>query len=77
MERSIGRIIATALGAGFLLAGVIGFINHDLLGMHLSTSLNLVHIISGILAIYIGLTFRPVSRSYIARSSRCTQTFSQ
>ena len=55
MERSIGRIIATVLGAGFLLAGVIGFINHDLLGMHLSTSHNLVHLISGILAIYIGL----------------------
>jgi hypothetical protein len=55
MKRSIGRIIATALGAGFLLAGVIGFINHDFLGMHLSTSHNLVHLISGILAIYIGL----------------------
>jgi hypothetical protein len=55
MERSIGRIIASALGAGFLLAGIIGFINHDLMGMHLSTSHNLVHLISGILAIYIGL----------------------
>lgn len=55
MERSIGRIIATAIGAGFLLAGIIGFINHDFLGMHLSASHNLIHLISGILAIYIGL----------------------
>jgi hypothetical protein len=55
MERNIGRIAATALGAGFLLAGIIGFIKHDLLGLHLSTSHNLVHLISGILAIYIGL----------------------
>jgi hypothetical protein len=45
MERSIGRIVATAAGEGFLLAGLVGFINHDLLGLHLSTSHNLVHLI--------------------------------
>ena len=55
MERNIGRIVATVLGAGFLLVGVVGFISHDLLGLHLSTSHNLVHLISGVLALYIGL----------------------
>ena len=55
MDRNIGRIVAVALGAGFLLAGIIGFISHDFLGMHLSTSHNLVHLISGVLAVFIGL----------------------
>jgi hypothetical protein len=55
MDRTIGRIVATVIGVGFLLAGVIGFINHDFLGMHLSISHNLVHIISGVLAVFIGL----------------------
>lgn len=55
MERSIGRIVAIVIGAGFLLVGVIGFINHDFLGMHLSTSHNLIHLISGVVALYIGL----------------------
>ena len=55
MERNIGRIVAAALGAGFLLAGGVGFINHDFLSLHLSVSHNLVHVISGVLALYIGL----------------------
>src|SRR4051812_24422471 len=55
MQRNGGRIIAIVLGAGFLLAGLLGFVSHDLMGMHLSTSHNLVHLISGVLALYIGL----------------------
>lgn len=55
MPRSIGKLVATILGAGFLLVGIVGFLAPAVLGMHLSVSHNLVHLISGVLALYFGL----------------------
>ena len=54
-SRGIGPTITTILGIGFILAGIAGFIAPGLLGMHLSTSHNLVQLISGALALYLGL----------------------
>jgi hypothetical protein len=48
----MAKAIATILGVGFLLVGVIGFLAPDLLGMHLSLIHNIIHLISGALAGY-------------------------
>jgi preprotein translocase subunit Sss1 len=54
-ERIMAKTIATVLGVVFLLVGIIGFVKPDLLGTHLSLAHNLVHIISGAVALYFGL----------------------
>jgi Domain of unknown function (DUF4383) len=51
--------IATILGIGFLLVGIIGFVMPNLLGAHLSLAHNLVHIISGAVALWLGLKGTP------------------
>ena len=47
--------ICTILGVIFLLVGILGFVMPDLLGAHLSLAHNIIHIVSGLLALYIGL----------------------
>ena len=51
----MAKTVATIMGIGFLLVGILGFIAPSILGMHLSTAHNLVHIISGAAALYFGL----------------------
>jgi hypothetical protein len=51
----MAKRIATILGIVFLLVGVLGFVAPNLLGAHLNTPHNLVHIISGAAALYFGL----------------------
>ena len=51
----MAKTIATILGIGFLLVGIVGFISPGLLGMHLNTTHNLVHIITGAVSLYFGL----------------------
>lgn len=51
----MAKTIATILGIAFLLVGVIGFVSPGFLGTHLNTVHNLVHIISGAVALYFGL----------------------
>ena len=51
----MAKRIATILGIVFLLVGVLGFVAPNFLGAHLNTAHNLVHIISGAVALYIGL----------------------
>jgi uncharacterized membrane protein len=43
------------LGAVFILVGLVGFFSHDLLGAHLSTTHNIIHLVSGAVALYFGL----------------------
>ena len=62
----MAKTIATILGAGFLLVGIIGFIAPDFMGMHLSTAHNVVHLVSGALALWIG-----IAGSYGAARSFC------
>jgi hypothetical protein len=50
----MAKTICKLLGVVFLLVGVIGFVKPDLLGAHLSMAHNLVHIISGVVALYFG-----------------------
>ena len=51
----MAKRICTILGIVFLLVGIIGFVAPNRLGAHLNTPHNLVHIISGALALYLGL----------------------
>ena len=50
----MAKTICKILGVVFILVGLLGFVNHDLLGAHLNGTHNLVHIISGALALYFG-----------------------
>ena len=51
----MAKKIATLLGVVFILVGIVGFLKHDLLGAHLSTVHNVIHLVSGALALYFGL----------------------
>lgn len=50
----MAKTICRILGIVFILVGILGFLAPGLLGMHLSLAHNLVHIISGALALYFG-----------------------
>jgi hypothetical protein len=50
MTRNLCRIIGVAL----ILVGLAGFAAPNLLGMHLTTIHNVVHVLTGLIAVYIG-----------------------
>lgn len=50
----MAKTIATVIGVVFILVGLVGFFAHGLMGAHLSTAHNLVHLISGAAALYFG-----------------------
>ena len=50
----MAKTVCKILGVVFLLVGVLGFVKPDLLGAHLSPAHNLVHIVSGAIALYLG-----------------------
>ena len=50
----MAKTVCKILGVVFLLVGVAGFAAPNLLGAHLSTPHNLVHIVSGAIALYLG-----------------------
>ena len=51
--------VATILGIGFLLIGVIGFVAPDMLGMHLTLAHNIVHLATGAISLWLGLKGTP------------------
>ena len=51
----MAKTISTVLGVVFILVGIVGFIMPTFLGTHLSLAHNLVHLISGAVALYFGL----------------------
>jgi len=50
----MAKTVCKILGVIFLLVGVCGFAAPNLLGAHLTPPHNLVHIVSGIIALYFG-----------------------
>jgi len=50
----MAKTVCKVLGVVFLLVGVAGFVNQHLLGAHLTPPHNVVHIVSGVLALYFG-----------------------
>jgi hypothetical protein len=51
----MAKTIATIMGIAFILIGLVGFISDNFLGTHLSLTHNLIHLISGAVALYLGL----------------------
>jgi len=47
--------VATILGIGFLLVGILGFVMPGLLGAHLSLAHNIIHLVTGAVSLWIGL----------------------
>ncbi|MEW6208143.1 MAG: DUF4383 domain-containing protein [Acidobacteriota bacterium] len=50
----MAKTVATILGVVFIAVGGVGFISHDLLGAHLGTVHNVVHLVSGAVSLYFG-----------------------
>jgi hypothetical protein len=50
----MNKKILTVLGALLILVGLLGFFAPQLLGMHLGALHNLIHLVSGCLALYFG-----------------------
>ena len=51
----MAKTIATILGIGFLLVGILGFVAPGILGMHLSPAHNVVHLVTGAVSLFLGL----------------------
>ena len=49
------KTILDIMGTIFLVVGIAGFVSPDLGGTHLSTAHNVIHIVSGALALWFGL----------------------
>ena len=52
----MAKTVCKLLGVVFLLVGIAGIFSHDLLGAHLTMPHNMVHIVSGIIALYFGFS---------------------
>ncbi len=50
----MARTLCRWLGVVFLLAGAAGFVDPNLLGLHLTPIHNVIHIVSGLLLLYCG-----------------------
>lgn len=50
----MAKTVCKILGVVFVLVGLIGFVKPDLLGAHLTTAHNVVHLASGAIALYLG-----------------------
>jgi hypothetical protein len=50
----MAKTICKVLGVVFLLVGVVGFASPHLAGAHLTPAHNVVHILSGVVALYFG-----------------------
>jgi len=52
----MAKTVCKLLGLIFLIVGIAGIFSHDLLGAHLSMAHNMVHIVSGVIALYFGFS---------------------
>jgi hypothetical protein len=50
----MAKTICKLLGVVFVIVGIAGFVAPNLLGTHLSMAHNIVHIVSGLIALYFG-----------------------
>jgi hypothetical protein len=51
--------VATILGIGFLLVGVVGFVAPNPLGAHFTLAHNIVHLVTGAISLWLGLKGTP------------------
>ena len=50
----MAKTVCKLLGVVFVIVGLAGLYDHNLLGAHLNTPHNVVHIVSGLIALYFG-----------------------
>ena len=50
----MAKTVCKILGVVFLLVGLVGFVSPNLLGSHLNAAHNVVHLVSGAIALYFG-----------------------
>lgn len=50
----MAKTVCKILGVVFLLVGLVGFVSPNLLGAHLNAAHNVVHLVSGAVALYFG-----------------------
>jgi hypothetical protein len=51
----MAKTIATLVGIVFILVGIIGFFSMNFMGAHLTKGHNIIHLVSGVVSLYIGL----------------------
>ena len=51
----MAKTLCKIAGAALVLAGIAGFVKGDLLGMHLTGIHNVIHLLTGAIALYLGL----------------------
>ena len=52
----MAKTVCKLLGLIFLIVGIAGIFSHNLLGAHLNMPHNMVHIVSGVIALYFGFS---------------------
>ena len=52
----MAKTVCKLLGLIFLIVGLAGIFSHNLLGAHLNMAHNMVHIVSGVVALYFGFS---------------------
>jgi hypothetical protein len=50
----MAKTVALWLGIGFVLVGIVGFVAPEMLGMHLSATHSVIHLVTGAVSIYFG-----------------------
>ena len=55
----MAKQVCMILGVVFLLVGILGFVMPGLLGAHLTLAHNIVHLVTGALALWFGLKGTP------------------
>jgi Domain of unknown function (DUF4383) len=50
----MAKTLCKILGVVLVLVGIAGFLKHDLLGLHLTTIHNIVHLLTAAIALYFG-----------------------
>ena len=51
----MAKTVATIVGVVFILVGIVGFIQPNLLGAHLGKAHNGIHLVSGAVSLYFGI----------------------
>ena len=52
----MAKTVCKLLGLIFVIVGIAGIFSHNLLGAHLSMAHNVVHLVSGVIALYFGFS---------------------
>ena len=63
----MAKAICKVLGVVFLIVGLLGFVFHHLLGLHLTGAHNVIHLISAALALYFGFAASPSAARAFSR----------